>query len=430
MGMKTQIIQMITKLSLRGSEATEAIPSYCDKIIEIFLYILIFCLPFSKAIIEISATFIILAWIVKRIAIKSVRPVSTYLNIPIIAYILATFLSVIFSSNFALSLKNFGTKMMEYIMLYFIVAEFITDKRRLKNICLIMLVSALMIGTDCIFQYFLGFDFLRSWPLEAGRITGSFQMPGDLAGYLGPVLCLSLSLSFLKLKKGIKYFLRIETILLMTLLVVSLARGAWFGFAAAVCFLGILENRKILYFTVAFLLILGIIVPHLIETPVNILSHLQSIVSVTSNLDRKTIWLAAIQMIKDRPLFGHGFTTFMGNFAKYGKDYYYFKTQGLIPYAHNCYLQIAAETGIVGLASFLWLIGTFFIRSITSLKKIGNKFQHAVLSGVSAGIIATLVHSAVDTNLYSLQLSVLFWLMLGLNAALQRNFTFKKIASR
>ncbi len=403
------------------------IADLCDKIIEVFLYVLIFCLPFSKAIIEISATFIILAWIVKRIIIKSF-PVFTYLNLPIIAYILATFLSVIFSSNFTLSLKNFGTKMMEYIILYFIVAEFIADKRRLKNVCLIMLVSALMIGVDCIFQYFLGFDFLRSWPLQAGRITGSFQMPGDLAGFLGPILCLSLSLSFLKLKKGIKYFLRIETILLLGLLLISLARGAWFGFAVAVCFLGILENRKILYFTLAFLLILGIIVPYLIETPVNILGHIKSIfvLSDPSSLDRKTIWQAAIRMIEAKPLFGHGFTTFMGNFAKFGKDYYYLK-YGIVPYAHNCYLQIAAETGIVGLASFLWLIGTFLIHSIVSLTKIKDRFHHAVLSGISAGIIVTLVHSAVDTNLYSLPLSVLFWFMLGINAALQRNFRFDGI---
>ena len=100
---------------------------------------------------------------------------------------------------------------------------------------------------------------------------------------------------------------------------------------------------------------------------------------------------------------------------------------GIIPYAHNCYLQIAAETGIVGLLSFLWLIGVFFIHSIRSLMKIKDRFHHAVLSGISAGIIVTLVHSAVDTNLYSLQLSVLFWIMLGINAGLQREFVFEKL---
>ena len=400
----------------------------CDKIIEIFLYILIFCLPFSKAIIEISATFIILAWLLKK-ALKY-QPISTYLNIPIFIYILATFLSVIFSTNLSLSLKNFFTKTMEYIILFFIVAEFVCDKRRLKNTVIVMIASAAMIGIDCVFQYFFGFDFLRHRALEAGRITGSFQMPGDLAGYLGPVLCLPLALCFLKFKKGTKYFLRIETVLLLSLLIVTIARGAWLGFIAAVCFLGALENKKILYVTVAFLLILGILMPHLIETPNDILGRLKSIFvfSDPSSLDRKAIWQVAIRMIKDRPIFGHGLSTFMGNFAKYGKDYYYLK-QGIIPYAHNCYLQIAAETGIVGLVSFLTLIGTFFIHTIMSLAKIKDKFYHVALAGISAGIIATLVHSAVDTNLYSLQLSVLFWIMLGLNAALQRNFAFERATS-
>ena len=72
------------------------------------------------------------------------------------------------------------------------------------------------------------------------------------------------------------------------------------------------------------------------------------------------------------------------------------------------------------------VIGAFFSHTIISLRKIKDKFYHTVLSGISAGIIVTLVHSAVDTNLYSLQLSVLFWIMLGLNAGLQRNLSFEK----
>jgi O-antigen ligase len=400
------------------------IVDWCDKIIEFYLYILIFSLPFSKAVIEISASFIILAWIVKKIF--DWRLVYTYLNIPIVTYIFATFLSVIFSSNFSLSLSNFISKTMEYILIFFITYEFISDRRKLRNITLVILVSAFMIGVDCIFQYIFGFDILRFRHLEAGRITGSFQMPGDLAGYLGPVLCLSLSLSFLKLKKKMKYFLRIESIILLSLLVISLVRGAWIGFILAVFFLGILENRKILYVTVIFLFISVIMMSHLIETPNNILEHLKSIFmfSDSSSLDRKAIWHVAMRMMKDRPLFGQGLSTFMGNFGKYGQDYYYLK-QGIIPYAHNCYLQIAVETGIVGLMSFVFLVGIFFIHTIIFLKKIKDRFYHSVLTGISAGIIVTLTHSFVDTNLYSLQLSVLFWFMLGVNAALQQRFVWK-----
>lgn len=424
MGVKTQIAQMMKS---NFKYRLFRLNTYCDKVIEIFLYTLIFCLPFSKALIEISATFIIFAWIVKKIF--NCRLVSTYLDIPIIIYILATFLSVIFSSNFALSFKNFFTKTMEYIILFFIVAEFMADKRILRNTIVVMLVSAAMIGADCIFQYLFGFDFLRLRDLEAGRIIGPFQMPGDLAGYLGPILCLSLSLSFSKLKRRIKYFLRIESILFLGLLIVIISRGAWIGFIMGICFLGLLEKKKIFYITLVLLLILGIITPYLIKTPgSDVWGCLQSgfLFSDASSLDRKVIWQTAMRMIEDKPIFGQGLSTFMGNFTRFGKDYYYLK-EGIIPYAHNCYLQIAAETGIVGLVSFLTLIGTFFIYTITSLTKMQDKLYHAVLSGISAGIVVILVHSAVDTNLYSLQLTALFWFVLGINAAIQREFVFGKV---
>jgi O-antigen ligase len=166
------------------------------------------------------------------------------------------------------------------------------------------------------------------------------------------------------------------------------------------------------------MLVLAVLMPHLMHTRGDILGRLKSIVFLSdgSSLDRKAIWQIAVRMIKDKPLFGQGLSTFMHNFPRFGRDYYHLKS-GIIPYAHNCYLQIAAETGIVGLLSFLLLIGTFFISTIRNLAKIKDRFSHAVLSGISAGIIVTLMHSAVDTNLYSLQLSVLFWVMLGVNAA-------------
>jgi len=390
----------------------------CNKIIEIFIYVLVFALPFSKAIIEIAASVIILSWFLKKVITRQWN--ATYLDIPIFVYIFAIFLSVLFSENFSLSLKNFGTKTLEYITLYFIIAEFACDKRRLTNITIVMLGSAAMIAADCIFQYYFGFDILRSRTLEAGRITGSFQMPGTLAGFLSPLLCVFLSLSFLKLKKGISYFLRLEAVLLLTLLIATIVRGAWVGLMVGICFLGVLENKKILYAAIISSVILGIALPHVMEFPGNILERLKSIFTFSdiSSLDRKVIWQATLRMIQDKPLFGHGLSTFMGIFAKYAQDYQHLK-HGIIPYAHNCYLQLAAEAGIVGLLSFLGLIGTFFIHTIMFLRSIKNRFNHALLAGVSAGIIVILVHSFVDTNLYSLQLSVLFWLMLGLNAALQ-----------
>src|SRR5262245_46418902 len=74
---------------------------------------------------------------------------------------------------------------------------------------------------------------------------------------------------------------------------------------------------------------------------------------------RSQIWEDSLEMIARRPFFGHGPNTYMPVFQefrrKYDGNFYYGPT-----YAHNCYVQIAAEIGLAGLAAFLWIIIVFF----------------------------------------------------------------------
>ncbi len=111
------------------------------------------------------------------------------------------------------------------------------------------------------------------------------------------------------------------------------------------------------------------------------------------------LWMQAIRLVGRRIFLGQGLGIYMH------------MSSGT--YAHNCYLQMLAEIGIIGLASFLWIIGRLFRLGIRSFKKS----RDLLLLGLLAGITAFLVHSFFDTNLYSLQLSVLFWAMLGLTVA-------------
>ena len=114
-------------------------------------------------------------------------------------------------------------------------------------------------------------------------------------------------------------------------------------------------------------------------------------------------------MIKENPFLGKGLGTFMDYYKKH-------KIPGdeTIYYAHNCYLQIWAETGIFGLLSFLLFVGSVLCRRIKAIKVNSLPWQSSVLLGLISAVFGFLVHSFFDTNLYSLQLAVLFWFMLGL----------------
>jgi len=125
-----------------------------------------------------------------------------------------------------------------------------------------------------------------------------------------------------------------------------------------------------------------------------------------------------MEMIKDKPLLGHGINTYMRVFEAYRRE-----IRGARPtYAHNCYIQLAAETGFIGLAGFLWIILRLFNGSLGGIRAYFDRSELlSVLSvGLIAGIFAFLAHSFFDTNFYTLQLSVYVWFMIGLLVALNR----------
>jgi O-antigen ligase len=122
---------------------------------------------------------------------------------------------------------------------------------------------------------------------------------------------------------------------------------------------------------------------------------------------RFSIWNSAWLMIKEHPFLGKGLGTFMDYFRFYSSGY-------LSPqYAHNCYLQMWAESGFFSLLSFIALITVILYQAIKTLK---NKSDFFTL-GLACSILGFLVHSFFDTQLYSLQLAVFFWVLLGMLVA-------------
>ena len=124
---------------------------------------------------------------------------------------------------------------------------------------------------------------------------------------------------------------------------------------------------------------------------------------------RFQIWSAAIAMFKDSFLLGKGLGSFMGCFRQYSNL--------SIQYAHNCYLQILAETGLIGLLAFLWFLGEIILGSY---KELRLKFNSLFL-GLFSAFLAFLIHIFFDTQLYALKLSILFWVLASFLTIYTRN---------
>ena len=388
---------------------------YCDKIIEVCLYLLIFCLPFIKAAIEIFAYIAIAFWIVKRLLLNSIDkkngliPV-TELNQALAIFLIINAVTVVLSIDHALSLRAFFGKILKFVTLYYVALDTINNKKRLKNIIIAMVLSAGLIVADASAQYFTGKDFLRGFTFE--RLRASFTNANGFAGWLIIFIPVFIGLLMTNFRRG-KILLGGLVILLFISLLLTYTRGAWLGFVLGLglmCYWfsrSLSRKSKVLVYTLIIICSVGI---------VSILSkgvkeRAKSINKIEgSGLFRVNLWKEALSIVEDFPVLGTGLNTY----SIVARNYKSVEGGGIYP--HNSYLQMAAETGILGLASFLWILFVFFR---TGFKFLNNK-KNPLLIGLIAGILAFLIQAFFDTHLYSLQLVVLFWFMMGLTMAVIR----------
>jgi len=401
--------------------------------IEISVYCLVFIIPFSKSAIEIFAVAAIMLWLVKQAASCKARITcyfpATPLAAPVFMYFAVCCVSAVFSTNVNLSIKGLFSKLAEYILIFFVCIDTFSRKegsgRRLNMLLAAVTLSAVLLFSDAAFQWIYGKDFIRGYKIE--RLNACFSSANGLAGYIITVIPLLLCVAFTGFKKK-QFMIKFGSVILylagMVLLGKTLSRGGWIGYLASSVFLvfiaGIMVSKRIK--TTRWLVFLTILCTSilLVATGISIKpvkDRLMSIrTGITASTSRLTLWKEAISIIEDFPVLGTGPNTYTSLISRYSAS----KITGSYP--HNSYLHMAAEVGIAGLISFLWILWRFFYNGLRSFERHmphnrEERNRQIVLLGIMTGVSATLVHSFFDTNFFALQFAVLFWAMLGLGAA-------------
>ncbi|MBE0614417.1 MAG: O-antigen ligase family protein [Burkholderiales bacterium] len=125
--------------------------------------------------------------------------------------------------------------------------------------------------------------------------------------------------------------------------------------------------------------------------------------------DRDEVAGYALNMWKDYPVFGSGLGSFAAVFPRYSED----GTPASYTYAHNDYLQFGTETGALGLS----LLGLMVAMSFAAALRAQYLRRDPLMRGLSfasiMGIIALMMHSAVDFNLQIPSNAMTFMLILA-----------------
>ncbi|MGH9432954.1 MAG: O-antigen ligase family protein [Terriglobia bacterium] len=110
---------------------------------------------------------------------------------------------------------------------------------------------------------------------------------------------------------------------------------------------------------------------------------------------RLTMYQDTLRLIRDYPWLGTGLGTFQYSFRHYQTGLLAF----LVDHAHNDYLEVTSETGLIGAALLFLPIIILLIRMIVSFLTDTRRYRPSILLGCIGGTLGILLHSFTDFNL-------------------------------
>jgi len=242
------------------------------------------------------------------------------------------------------------------------------------------------------------------------RAYGTFEQPNPFAGFLGLMLPLALGLGIGKLgmKSPTCSFTHLlipllTTIVLATAILMSWSRGGWLGAAAGLTTMLFFLPRKRWVGGVLVLVLVAAgglalqsgLMPAEIAGRLTSFAgyvHFQDVrgVDITpanyAVLERMAHWQAALNMANEHPWLGVG----MGNYEVAYANFALLNWPYPLGHAHNYYLNLLAETGLLGLAAYLgfWTAVVWLTAQVIGRASYPER-------GLALGLMGAWVHLSV-----------------------------------
>jgi O-antigen ligase len=257
-------------------------------------------------------------------------------------------------------------------------------------------------------------------------IRGTIGNPNKVAGFLSA--CVPFLLLFSKLlgSKRVRLVSSIGIAIVLCTIGLTLSRGAWIALTVGMTFM-YLPALKPLFtrMTKRASTILSLF---------TILALCSSLAIYTLfNINRGSVFgrLFALQvtadMIKSNPILGVGYGNFAVNYLEYQGSFLQkpenerFASYASDPqHANNEYLQVLAETGIVGGIFFSFILLACFATGNTVLKRSEENLERKVARVALSSTLIILVHSLFDSPLQVIPTLLLFYMNLALLCAITK----------
>jgi len=360
-----------------------------------------------------------------------------------LAYLFIIFLTSITSSSPIVSFKFLLSKLWFVIPLLFLGTSIFKDKKAIR-LFLFLFVLSVFITVVYTLIIHASYNFGEE---EGHWVMWPFFKDHTIYGAI-IAIALPIAIGLLCSKEHsliIKAFYIILISIILVGLYFSYTRAAWLSVVIALFILAFIHYKVKFKYLVGLGVISLFIVffswdKIMMEMQRNKYEHtteefgerIQSAANVSSdasNLERLNRWECAIEMFKERPVFGFGPGTYSFEYARYQRpeNLTIISTNfGNKGNAHSEYLSALSESGIFGLLSLLGFITAIFYSSIKLYFKTNNKEDKFITLSIILAFSTYFFHGILNNYLDTDKASVPIWGMCAIIIALQNNLLLKK----
>ncbi|MBE6093634.1 MAG: polymerase [Selenomonas ruminantium] len=283
-------------------------------------------------------------------------------DVPAALFILLSALSIMVSPDKGFSFYNWYNLVGVYVLTYFVVGQNLRSVQQVKELLVVTAMAAILVVLYGFYQFIFGIDISAmkwvdgdAFPELRKRVFSTWENPNILAGYLDVIICLVFGLFVKADSQKKKLVLGVMLAAGAACLAMTYARGACLVIAVIFAVYGMFKDWRVLLACVAVAVGLLVVDPVLYERLSSVFTKVD-----TSSEMRLAFWESTVAMIQDHPFLGIGWGAYWMVYPEY--DFYLQGADIRIVHAHNWYLNYAAEIGIPGMLSFVWLFfGSLFL---------------------------------------------------------------------
>jgi probable O-glycosylation ligase (exosortase A-associated) len=316
--------------------------------------------PIAKGVAVISFLFLFFALRAEGASWKLSDPTTLWL----IAFVAVGGLSFATSLWRIYSLNAF-LDLLKLILVYLLVIHLIDRLERVRQLFWVMLWAGMVPAGGTLAHSLLKIDLVEGY---RGAWRGVYADPNDLAYNLIVLVPIGLSLleaerSFVK-RALVFGFLTV----FLSAIYVTFSRGGLVGLMVVFFFQILRSRNRVLHFSLATILLMVL----LAVAPARYWERAETILKFRhdeSAMGRVYAWQAGLSMVADRPLLGVGLGCFVMGWPIYAPSEAGTKWRA----AHNTFVAVMGETGLLGLIAFGAFIGT----SLRKVQKVNRSTRPA-----------------------------------------------------